>query len=128
MSASETAAPKQGLGDLLAIRAFRRLLIANVLSAIAFGTSRFVFVWLVGELTEWNPATAILGIVIGLPPLLLSAWAGALADRLDDLVPEPVVRPLEELERTRWRPRRRVSPRSRAEGEPPSVWRWGEDA
>jgi MFS family permease len=58
------------------------LLFANVLSAIAFGTSRFVFVWLVGELTEWNPATAILGIVIGLPPLALSAWAGALADRM----------------------------------------------
>ena len=54
-----------------------------MLSAIGFGTSRFVFVWLVGELTEWNPATAILGIVIGLPPLFLSAWAGSLADRLD---------------------------------------------
>ena len=52
------------------------------MASIALGTSRFVFVWLVGELTEWNPATAILGIVIGLPPLLLSAWAGSLADRV----------------------------------------------
>lgn len=75
-----TSKPK--LGELLRIRPFRRLLFANVLSAISFGTSRFVFVWLVGELTEWNPATAILGIVIGLPPLALSAWAGALADRM----------------------------------------------
>jgi MFS family permease len=80
--ATAATGAKPGLGDLIAIRAFRRLLIANILSAIAFGTSRFVFVWLVGELTDWNPATAILGIVIGLPPLLLSAWAGALADRL----------------------------------------------
>jgi MFS family permease len=67
----------------MALPGFRGLMIANVLSAIGFGTSRFVFVWLVGELTEWNPATAILGIVIGLPPLFLSAWAGSLADRLD---------------------------------------------
>jgi MFS family permease len=72
-----------GLGGLLRLRGFRGLMLANVLSAVGFGTSRFVFVWLIGELTEWNPATAILGIVIGLPPLFLSAWAGSLADRLD---------------------------------------------
>lgn len=77
-----TAMPPGGIGTLLRIRAFRVLLVANVLSAIAFGTSRFVYVWLVGELTDWNPATAILGIVIGMPPLLLSAWAGSLADYL----------------------------------------------
>ena len=61
---AETAAG--GVGSLLASAPFRSFLIANVLSAIALGTSRFVFVWLVGELTDWNPATAILGIVIGL--------------------------------------------------------------
>ena len=72
-----------GLGALLANESFRGIAVANVLSAIAFGSSRFVFVWLIGELTEWNTATAILGIVIGLPPLLLSAWAGSLADRID---------------------------------------------
>lgn len=78
----DTVAPMpSGLGDLMRIRAFRQLLAANVLSAISFGTSRFVFVWLIGDLTDWNPAIAILGIVIGLPPLVLSAWAGALADR-----------------------------------------------
>ncbi len=75
--------PSDGVGGLLALPAFRGLLIANVLSAIGLGTSRFVFVWLVGELTEWNPATAILGIMIGLPPLLLSAWAGSLADHIE---------------------------------------------
>jgi predicted MFS family arabinose efflux permease len=73
----------EGLSSLFRLPGFRGLMAANVLSAICFATSRFVFVWLVGGLTEWNPATAILGIVIGLPPLLLSAWAGSLADRLD---------------------------------------------
>lgn len=72
-----------GVGSLLRSPAFAGVLVANVLAAIGLGTSRFVFVWLVGELTEWNPATAILGIVIGLPPLLLSAWAGSLADRIE---------------------------------------------
>jgi MFS family permease len=80
--ATGTVLPPTGIGSLLRIRAFRTLLVANVLSAIAFGTCRFVYVWLVGELTDWNPATAILGIVIGLPPLFLSAWAGSLADRM----------------------------------------------
>jgi MFS family permease len=77
-----TAAPPGGIGGLLRLPAFRAVLLANLLSAIAFGTSRFVFVWLVGELTDWNPATAILGVVIGLPPLALSAWAGSLADHV----------------------------------------------
>jgi predicted MFS family arabinose efflux permease len=76
----DTSAP--GVGGLFRLPGFRGVMIANVLSAVGFGTGRFVFVWLVGELTEWNPATAILGIVIGLPPLFLSAWAGSLADRL----------------------------------------------
>lgn len=72
-----------GVGVLLRSPAFRGVLVANVLAAIALGTSRFVFVWLVGGLTGWDPATAILGVVIGLPPLVLSAWAGSLADRIE---------------------------------------------
>ena len=68
---------------LFRLPGFPGLMAANVLSAVGFAASRFVFVWLVGGLTEWNPATAMLGIVIGLPPLFLSAWAGSLADRLD---------------------------------------------
>ena len=71
-----------GIKGLLGIPAFRGIAIANTLIALAFGSSRFVFVWLIGELTEWNPATAILGIVLGLPHLFLSAWAGSLVDRL----------------------------------------------
>lgn len=78
--AADSTAP--GVGGLVRLPGFRGVMISNVLAAVGFGTSRFVFVWLVGELTEWNPATAILGIVIGLPPLFLSAWAGSLADRL----------------------------------------------
>ena len=72
-----------GVGGLWRSVVFRRVLLANVLASISLGTSRFVFVWMIGELTDWNPATTILGIVIGLPPLLLSAWAGSLADRVD---------------------------------------------
>lgn len=91
VTAESTAAPSSsaaqpaggGVGALLRSPAFAGVLVANVLGAIGLGTSRFVFVWLVGELTEWNPATAILGIVIGLPPLFLSAWAGSLADRIE---------------------------------------------
>ena len=78
--------PIAGVRGLMSIPAFSGVMVANVLSAVAFGTSRFVFVWLIGELTDWNPATAILGIVIGMPPLLLSAWAGSLADRHDPRV------------------------------------------
>ena len=71
-----------GIRGLLGIPAFRGIAIANTLVALAFGSSRFVFVWLIGELTEWNPATAILGILLGMPHLFLSAWAGSLVDRL----------------------------------------------
>jgi predicted MFS family arabinose efflux permease len=79
-TATTEAAP--GIRGLLGISAFRGIAIANTLVALAFGSSRFVFVWLIGELTEWNPATAILGILLGMPHLFLSAWAGSLVDRL----------------------------------------------
>lgn len=82
-AAQPDAAVVGGVRLLVRSPAFAGVLAANVLASIGLGTSRFVFVWLVGELTEWNPATAILGIVIGLPPLLLSAWAGSLADRIE---------------------------------------------
>ena len=80
--APETIEAAGGIKGLLAIPAFRGIAIANTLVALAFGSSRFVFVWLIGELTEWNPATAILGILLGLPHLFLSAWAGSLVDRM----------------------------------------------
>ncbi len=49
-------------------------------------------------------------------------------DNLEQLLPEPTVRPLEELERGR-KERRRASP-ERREPEPPAAdpWTWGEDA
>ncbi len=81
--AATATEPIAGVRGLMSIPAFSGVMVANVLSAVAFGTSRFVFVWLIGDLTDWNPATAILGVVIGMPPLLLSAWAGSLADRHD---------------------------------------------
>lgn len=76
------AVAEGSLASLFRIGAFRGIWVANVLAAIAVGTSRFAFVWLVGDLTDWDPAVAVLGVVIGLPALLLSAQAGALADRL----------------------------------------------
>jgi MFS family permease len=79
-----TPAPtgRGGLAEVLQNEAFRRLWVANVMAAVAMGTSRFAFVWLIGDLTAWNPAVAILGVFMGLPAMLLSAQAGALADRL----------------------------------------------
>ncbi len=82
IEAAEVVEPDGGIKGLLGIPAFRGVAIANTLVALAFGSSRFVFVWLIGELTEWNPATAILGILLGTPHLFLSAWAGSLVDRM----------------------------------------------
>ena len=85
MAISESPPATPGDASLAAvfrIDAFRGLWVANVLAAIATGSSRFAFVWLIGDLTDWDPALALLGVVIGLPALLLSAHAGGLADRL----------------------------------------------
>src|SRR5687768_6861331 len=83
LDSSPSVAPRDtSLASVFRIGAFRGIWIANVLAGIAMGTSRFAFVWLIGDLTRWDPAVAVLGVVIGLPALLLSAQAGALADRL----------------------------------------------
>jgi len=72
-----------GIRGLLGIAEFRGVAFTMMFAAMTLGGGRFVFIWLIGELTDWDTAIAILGIVIGLPPLMLSAWAGSLADRLD---------------------------------------------
>jgi predicted MFS family arabinose efflux permease len=85
MAAIDPSPPAPGdtsLASVFRIDAFRGIWAANVLAAIATGSSRFAFVWLIGDLTDWDPAVAVLGVVIGLPALLLSAQAGALADRV----------------------------------------------
>lgn len=63
--------------------AFRRFLGAVVLTSIVNGTTRFAFVWAMGELTSWGPAIGLLGIMIGLPSLLTAPFVGGLADRFD---------------------------------------------
>ncbi|HRB05470.1 MAG TPA: MFS transporter [Ilumatobacteraceae bacterium] len=81
-SPTAVASRSSSLASVFRLEAFRGIWIASVLAGIATGTSRFAFIWLIGDLTSWDPAVAVLGVVIGLPALLLSAHAGALADRL----------------------------------------------
>ena len=76
-STAEQSAVKQ----VFAAPGFARFWIANVLTGLANGSSRFVFVWLVGTLTDWDAAATILGIAAGMPALLLSAQAGVWIDR-----------------------------------------------
>jgi hypothetical protein len=59
------------------IDAFCGIWVSSVQAAIAMGSGRLALFWLVGDRTDWDPAIAVLGIVIGLPALLLSAQAGA---------------------------------------------------
>ncbi len=60
---------------------YKQVWLTNLLSSVANGSSRFVFVWLVKDLTDWDPAAALLGVAMGLPALFLSVPAGTLADR-----------------------------------------------
>ncbi len=70
------------IADVFAAPGFARFWSANVLTALVNGSSRFVFVWLIGDLTDWDAAATILGIAAGMPALLISAQAGLLADRI----------------------------------------------
>lgn len=68
---------------LLRERSFRRFMAASTFTALAFGTSRFVFVWAMGDLTDWEPALGLLGVALGVPALVFSPIFGNLADRHD---------------------------------------------
>ncbi len=70
-----------GLSGLFALRGYRSIWTANLLASSANGSSRFVFVWLVNDLTDWDAAVALLGIAMGIPALMLSVPGGSLADR-----------------------------------------------
>ena len=79
--AAETSG-NSAIADVFASPGFTRFWIANVLTALVNGSSRFVFVWLIGDLTDWDAAATLLGIAAGMPALLISAQAGLLVDRI----------------------------------------------
>lgn len=65
---------------VFACEGYPALWITNLLASIVNGSSRFVFVWLITELTDWEAAVALLGVAMGIPALVLSVPAGRLAD------------------------------------------------
>ena len=71
------------LRQVLAIRPFRRFLVAQFLSALANGTLRFVLVWLTLDLTDWDPAVGLVGLCLGVAGLAVAVPAGAINDRFD---------------------------------------------
>ncbi|MEZ5280328.1 MAG: MFS transporter [Acidimicrobiales bacterium] len=78
----ESTKARPSLGAVFQQPGYRQVWLTNMLSSLANGSSRFIFVWLIKDLTDWDPAAALLGIAIGLPALLLSVPGGSLADRL----------------------------------------------
>lgn len=82
----EAETPGVGPGPILqvlALRAYRYYWVAQFLSALVNGTLRFVFIWLVLDLTDWAAAVGLMGVALGVPALILSAPAGVLSDRTD---------------------------------------------
>lgn len=69
--------------EVLASHSFRRYWLAQFLSALGNGSLRFVFVWLVLDLSDSNSAAGVVGMALGLPALLVTMPAGAASDRLD---------------------------------------------
>ena len=85
LDASEVS-PRQGafspLREVLAIRSFRYFWISQFFSNVATGTIRFVFIWLILEISSWPAAASAVGFAAGLPALLLALPAGAWSDRV----------------------------------------------
>ncbi|MCP3934497.1 MAG: MFS transporter [Actinomycetia bacterium] len=62
---------------------FRRYFGAQLFYSGVFGTMRFLFPWLIVELTDWSSAEGLVLMAFGLPALLVSVPAGAISDRAD---------------------------------------------
>jgi len=71
------------LGQTLAIRSFQLYWTSTFFYFLAFGTQRFVFVWLVLELSDNSLLAGVTGFALGIPAFFITLPAGAYADRLD---------------------------------------------
>ena len=71
------------IAEVLAIRDFRYYWAAQFLNALVAGISRFAFVWMALEISSLAAAAALMGLAIGLPGMLVTLPAGAIADRVD---------------------------------------------
>ena len=71
------------IAEVLAIRDFRFFWVAQFLNALIMGISRFAFVWLALEISDWRYAAALMGLAVGLPGMIVTLPAGAIADRVD---------------------------------------------
>ncbi len=71
------------VAQTLAIRPLRFYLLATFFYFLAFGTQRFVFVWLVLELSDNAGQAGVVAFALGIPAFFITLPAGALADRLN---------------------------------------------
>jgi MFS family permease len=74
---------QSALGQTLAIRSFQLYWASTFFYFLAFGTQRFVFVWLVLELSDNAGLAGVTGFALGIPAFFITLPAGAYADRLD---------------------------------------------
>ena len=69
--------------QVLAIPAYRRLWLAQLVSDVGDGLTNLTLLLLVNELTGSTAALAAMAIALAVPPLTIGLVAGTLADRLD---------------------------------------------
>ena len=81
--AAEPADQRSPIAEVLAIRDFRFYWGAQFLNALIGGISRFAFVWFALEISDRTAAVGLMGLAIGLPGMLVTLPAGAIADRVD---------------------------------------------
>jgi MFS family permease len=82
-AAAEAQHTPSPIRELLALRDFRLYWAAQFLSALIGGIARFGFLWMALEISDRASAPAYLGFAVGMPGLLISLPAGAIADRVD---------------------------------------------
>jgi MFS family permease len=81
--ASDATSERSPIAEILAIRDFRFFWGAQFLNALIAGISRFAFVWFALEISDWTPAVAVMGLAVGIPGMVVTLPAGAIADRVD---------------------------------------------